>query len=112
MQQPTSVTDTSTSSAALPQAMRWTELDGLRGVAIAMVVVVHFWAHSSKIGTGVPIVLEFLGHSLDLSWVAQAGQEGVRIFFVLSGFLLHRIWIEDARPVTEKVRRFFWKRIR
>ncbi|MDB5303207.1 MAG: hypothetical protein JWM97_756, partial [Phycisphaerales bacterium] len=33
----------------------WAPLDGLRGIAILMVVTIHFWAHSTPGGTGFPV---------------------------------------------------------
>lgn len=79
------------------------QLDGLRGIAIGMILVWHFFL--------IPIVIEprtFLGYALipaRLAWT------GVDLFFVLSGFLIGGILL-DAREASNYfpvfyVRRFF-----
>lgn len=80
----------------LPALQRetWIALDGLRGVAILLVVAVHFWAHASAVGTGVPVRLSIGDVAVDLTWIFATGSNGVSIFFVLSGFLLYRHWLE------------------
>ena len=74
----------------------WVALDGLRGVSIICVVLIHLWAHSSSAGTGLPVVLSLAGYALDITWVFSSGHNAVVIFFVLSGFLLYRHWLETA----------------
>ena len=77
------------------------ELDGLRGIAILLVLVYHFGADFS--GTGV------LPSSVVT--VIKQGWIGVDLFFVLSGFLIGGILIDSRRsPQFFKsfyVRRFF-----
>ncbi|HEY1015745.1 MAG TPA: acyltransferase, partial [Herpetosiphonaceae bacterium] len=51
-------------------------IDGLRGLAILMVVVGHTWVHTSRPDIGVP------------AWVFNLGGLGVHLFLVLSGFCL------------------------
>lgn len=53
-------------------------LDGLRGVAILMVLFCHFYDESAFLGLGI------LGAVL--TKLAIAGSSGVDLFFVLSGF--------------------------
>jgi peptidoglycan/LPS O-acetylase OafA/YrhL len=55
------------------------ELDGLRGIAIAMVLLLHTFSH--------------LGIS-SIAKVFQMGWAGVDLFFVLSGFLISRILLD------------------
>jgi peptidoglycan/LPS O-acetylase OafA/YrhL len=55
-------------------------LDGLRAIAVLMVLLTHFWPYSP----GTPY----------LNRVAAFGWAGVDLFFVLSGFLISRIlWV-------------------
>ena len=67
------------------------ELDGLRGIAVLLVIVNH---------AGLP-------------YVAQAGSVGVTLFFVLSGFLITRLML-DQRELTGRVnfRHFYVRRAR
>lgn len=65
-------------------------LDGLRGVAIALVVVFHYWP-------------KFL----------PAGAYGVTVFFVLSGYLITRILVADLDNTGfVDFRRFYARRAR
>lgn len=58
------------------------ELDGLRGFAILLVLITHFWTYP--------------GDTQRLNHIAGAGWMGVDLFFVLSGFLITGI-LWDAR---------------
>jgi peptidoglycan/LPS O-acetylase OafA/YrhL len=65
---------------------RLVELDGLRGIAIALVVLFHF-------GLFPP------------GWV------GVQLFFVLSGYLISQILLtEKEKPFPTYLARFYWRR--
>jgi peptidoglycan/LPS O-acetylase OafA/YrhL len=65
---------------------RLVELDGLRGIAIALVVLFHF-------GLFPP------------GWV------GVQLFFVLSGYLISEILLaEKEKPFPAYLERFYWRR--
>lgn len=77
----------------------WAPLDGLRGIAILMVVTIHFWAHSTPGGTGFPVVLSAGPYQFNLERLFRAGAMGVPMFFVLSGFLL---WYPYARAIRER----------
>src|SRR5690349_5526957 len=63
-------------------------LDGIRGAAIAMVLVFHF----------TPASISAIGSGWATSWatIAGLGASGVDLFFVLSGFLITGILL-DAR---------------
>ncbi len=69
--------------------VRLPELDGLRGVAILMVVLHHYVAGQVK-WDGVPAGAVFNAFSR-LSW------SGVDLFFVLSGFLIGGILLDQRR---------------
>lgn len=65
-------------SAASPRPARLQGLDGLRGVAALAVVTYHYLYHAPEIypQLGTPV------------WWARVGVEGVRLFFVISGFVI------------------------
>jgi peptidoglycan/LPS O-acetylase OafA/YrhL len=61
-------------------------LDGLRGIAVTLVLLLHF------------------GY-LNGGWI------GVQLFFVLSGFLITGVLVADRpSPLGEYLRRFYWRR--
>jgi len=63
------------------------ELDGLRAVAISLVMLHHF---SATAGSSTPILV--------LKLVASGGWIGVDLFFVLSGFLITGICLDHRGP--------------
>src|SRR6478735_6413135 len=71
------------------------ELDGLRGIAILMVMIHRFWPR-----TGV-------GFGAD---VAGAGWIGVDLFFVISGFLIAGILL-DTKGEPGYFRNFYARRV-
>jgi peptidoglycan/LPS O-acetylase OafA/YrhL len=78
------------------------ELDGLRGLAILLVLIVHF---ISQEGSTAP-------HSFPsyLQRIVAMGWTGVDLFFVLSGFLIGGILMDVRSPTyfrTFYIRRFF-----
>lgn len=66
---------------------RIAELDGLRGIAILLVVANHSWVLQALPRISVVILMER---------ISEAGWLGVDIFFVLSGFLITRILLGDG----------------
>jgi peptidoglycan/LPS O-acetylase OafA/YrhL len=76
-------------------------LDGVRGIAIAMVLVFHFWQGSGvyDLPAGVQSVLRLLG----------IGQKGVDLFFVLSGFLITGILLR-TKGAPHYFRNFYARR--
>ena len=73
------------------------ELDGLRGLAILLVLVFHY---VSQEGTSAPVFLQRL---VILGWT------GVDLFFVLSGFLIGGI-LMDARESSSYFKVFYIRR--
>ena len=77
-------------------------LDGVRGIAILLVMMFHFWE------TGViakPVLWEKI-----YSDIAGMGWIGVDLFFVLSGFLITGI-LYDSRKTSSYFRVFYGRRI-
>jgi peptidoglycan/LPS O-acetylase OafA/YrhL len=88
---------------AVEKSSRIPELDGLRGVAILLVIFYHYTnGHSLTPANGLAFYVER---------AAGAGWSGVDLFFVLSGFLIGGILIEarGSRSFfqTFYIRRFF-----
>jgi len=71
------------------------ELDGLRGLAAMIVIVSHF-----------SIVTNVFGGLLGFG----AGQLGVMLFFVLSGFLMGRLYL-TTKPTARSVAVFYRRRV-
>lgn len=75
-------------------------LDGLRGVAILCVVVFHL---NHSVYDGRPMIGDYVG--------LPQGYLGVDIFFVLSGFLITSLLLEEwARSGSISLKRFYMRR--
>jgi len=90
--------------SALPRPLvsssrRVPELDGLRGVAILLVLIYH----------GISDVLPPSGLPARLMAVGRLGWSGVDLFFVLSGFLIGGILL-DVRPSPNYFKTFYLRR--
>ena len=72
---------------------RYKELDGIRGIAALLVMVLHFFELEPNTGNNIVETLKRLAHF---------GQTGVTLFFVLSGFLITRILL-----ATKKNKNYF-----
>jgi len=77
------------------------ELDGIRGVAIAMVLVWHYFA--SPMEFPMRSAMAYLQAACRLTW------SGVDLFFVLSGFLIGGILL-DSRDAPNYFRTFYVRR--
>jgi peptidoglycan/LPS O-acetylase OafA/YrhL len=86
----------------LGEAKRIPELDGLRGIAIGLVIVQHYFSGPMSLGSST--VLRVLSRATSLCW------SGVDLFFVLSGFLIGGILL-DARHSPNYFKVFYVRRI-
>ena len=75
-------------------------LDGVRGLAILMVLLVHFIADTIPKTSAVERAI---------AYVTGYGSYGVDLFFILSGFLITGI-LYDARDKTSYFRNFYMRR--
>jgi len=89
-------------SASVSSAARIPELDGLRGLAILLVILCHYVANA---GHG---ELGFWPRHVISAFAA--GWSGVDLFFVLSGFLIGGILL-DARGSPKYFRAFYLRRV-
>ena len=80
----------------VPAPGRVPQLDGLRGIAILVVLVSHFWSY--------PAGYDAINRLVRTGWVA------VDLFFVLSGFLITGI-LWDARDSPGYYRNYFARRV-
>ncbi len=84
--------------------------DGLRGIAIALVVLFHTWLFS-----WLTPALTLFGLALPVDVPVRTGYLGVELFFMISGFVLFFPHAERAlggptvMPLREFARRRFWK---
>ena len=77
------------------------ELDGLRGIAIALILILHYFVVNIKADLG--STLAYFLACFRLTW------SGVDLFFVLSGFLIGGILL-DNRESTNYFRVFYVRR--
>lgn len=89
-----------TGSNLSSQDRRVPELDGLRGLAILIVVLVHYAYHEGTPGS--PLLVH-IRNLFSLGWT------GVDLFFVLSGFLIGGILL-DAKSSTNYFKTFYVRR--
>ena len=87
-------------------------LDGLRGLAVLLVLVFHSWNASGRPSYR----WKLLGAKGDLANLFAVFFTGVQLFFILSGFLLAQPWFRSdyfgkPRPSLKKYARLRWFRI-
>jgi len=95
----------SSSGSAVPY------LDGIRGIAVIVIVVFHSWILSGA--ATVTVALPLTSSVIDLSPFLVTGYIGVDLFFVLSGFLLSQAWLKadfSSRP-RPSISRYFRHRV-
>lgn len=90
-----------------PTKTYWPQLEGLRGVAILMIMAMHFW-HTFASGM-LPLpqpLVEFVG-----SWIYNLAS-GVRLFFALSGFLIYGHLLDQGELRWPDLAAFYRRRSR
>jgi len=91
---------------------RQTELDGLRAIAILLVIAFHAWFF---LQFAMPEKQTFLAFSDALPWIAgfiRRGDVGVDVFFVLSGYLLSlQLFYEFKKNDRLNFLRFYQRRL-
>ncbi|NOT62049.1 MAG: acyltransferase [Acidobacteria bacterium] len=78
------------------------ELDGLRGLAVLMVMAYHAFAYEM-------VYEQWYGFARLLAWVTNLGWLGVDLFFVLSGFLITGVLLRTRQDV-HYLGNFYWRR--
>src|SRR5437763_10757639 len=79
-------------------------IDGLRGLAVAMVLTYHCWVHTIQAPIQVPVGRWYL----DVTAPLHLGYLGVHLFLVLSGFCLtYPLARNGASGMRLELRRFF-----
>ena len=92
--------DAPAASGASPSHRHLPALDGLRGLAIVLVFLVHYGGGAKS--SFLPLRIAGLA--------VQAGWTGVTLFFILSGFLISGI-LWDARDQPHPWRNFYMRRV-
>jgi peptidoglycan/LPS O-acetylase OafA/YrhL len=81
---------------------RVSQLDGVRGIAILLVLVWHYF--TCQIVFQPKTLISYCAHAMSLTW------SGVDLFFVLSGFLIGGILL-DHRNTSNYFRVFYLRRV-
>src|SRR5690606_10280573 len=92
-----------TVTRSIKEMKRLQQLDGLRGVAVLMVVFSHL-----------PFIdgVELFNLALFVAKKSGLGYIGVEIFFILSGYLITRILIKDIASNEQNIiSQFYIKRV-
>ena len=92
-----------------PPAPRLHFVDGLRGLAMLMVLLFHGWVHNGYWHLDVPLGPR---HPLNLAAILGSGYTGVHLFLVLSGFCLYWPFVKRAGRVEPTLWQFARKRCR
>lgn len=93
---------------ALPAAPRLHFIDGLRGLAMLMVLLYHCWLFGGQWQVRLPLG----SHSVNLAAVLGMGHVGVNLFLVLSGFCLYWPFVKGGAQREPTLWKFAKKRCR
>jgi peptidoglycan/LPS O-acetylase OafA/YrhL len=83
-------------------------MDGLRGLAVALVVWFHIW-QITWLGANLPL----LGHTFNFNVIPETGFVGVSLFFFISGFVIFYPYARtmfDGAP-RQTTRTFYYRRL-
>ena len=94
--------------ADTPSAPRLHFIDGLRGLAMLMVLLYHCWLFGGAWTVG----LKLGRHSLDFAQILSFGHVGVNLFLVLSGFCLYWPFVKAGARREPTLWEFAKKRCR
>lgn len=83
-------------------------IDGLRGLAMLMVLLYHCWLFGGMWSVGLTVGT----HRVDIAAVLSFGHIGVNLFLVLSGFCLYWPFVKNGRRREPTLAEFAWKRCR
>lgn len=83
---------------------RVSELDGIRGIAIILVLIWHYFTCQVKLDPDMFPLIHSVRHATALTW------SGVDLFFVLSGFLIGGILLDNRHSLVF-YKTFFVRRI-
>ena len=75
---------------------RFTELDGLRGIAALLIVIYHYTYNYNRIW----------GYEIDIPHFFAYGSWGVPLFFIISGFVIFWSILRQKKPATFALSRF------
>src|SRR5580704_1763747 len=106
MAQPKPAVSSETGPLAASKPGRVPELDGIRALAIWLVLVFHAVATPAATRVGATLT----GWHAAVWQAINHGWLGVDLFFVLSGFLITGILL-DAKPRDDYFRRFYVRRV-
>ncbi len=99
--------DAISGAAAQNTSKRWIpSLDGLRGIAVLLVLL----AHLQGLHRIYDIVLEHVSRTLAPVFLVDPGDLGVSIFFTISGFLITTLLLKEQKRGSISLKRFYVRR--
>src|SRR3712207_1610977 len=89
-------------------ATRLAFIDGLRGLAMLMVLQFHCWAFGGQWKIDIPLG----NQAVDIASLSRLGSAGVSLFLVLSGFCLYWPMVKGSGRAQITLKQFALKRCR